>query len=81
LENLTKKFIKVIEMTVRHPEKINNPINPIKKKPNWIRARITDTQDYFKTKKLLTQKNFILFVKRLAALIFQNAGTKDMQRL
>tara|TARA_Y100000294_G_scaffold152320_1_gene150544 strand:+ start:1937 stop:2143 length:207 start_codon:yes stop_codon:yes gene_type:complete len=68
-------------MTVRHPEKINNPINPIKKKPNWIRARITDTQDYFKTKKLLTQKNFILFVKRLAALIFQNAGTKDMQRL
>ena len=22
----------------RHPEKINKPINPIKKKPEWIRS-------------------------------------------
>ena len=22
----------------RHPEKIKNPINPIKKKPDWIRS-------------------------------------------
>ena len=38
-------------MTVRHPEKINNPINPIKKKPNWIRTRILDTKNYFKSRK------------------------------
>ena len=41
---------------VRHPEKINNPINPIKKKPNWIRTRILDTQNYFKTKEIINKK-------------------------
>jgi len=34
LENQKSISIKVIEMTARHPEKVNNPINPIKKKPN-----------------------------------------------
>ena len=34
-------------MNLRHPEKINNPISPIKKKPNWIRTKITNTQNYF----------------------------------
>ena len=24
----------------RHPEKVNKPINPIKKKPEWIRSKI-----------------------------------------
>ena len=24
----------------RHPEKVNKPINPIKKKPDWIRSKI-----------------------------------------
>ena len=27
-------------MKIRHPEKINNPINPIKKKPDWIKTKI-----------------------------------------
>ena len=36
-------------MKIRHPEKINNPVNPIKKKPIWIRTKITDTQNFFKT--------------------------------
>jgi len=43
-------------MKPRHPEKINNSINPIKKKPNWIRTRITDTQNYFKTKEIINKK-------------------------
>ena len=34
-------------MKARHPEKVNNPINPIKKKPYWIRTKISDTQNYF----------------------------------
>ena len=68
-------------MTARHPEKVNNPINPIKKKPSWIRTRILDSQNYFKTKELLIQKNFIQFVKKLAVLIFQNVGAKNMQHL
>ena len=24
----------------RHPEKVKNPINPIKKKPEWIRSKL-----------------------------------------
>ena len=24
----------------RHPEKAKNPINPIKKKPDWIRSKL-----------------------------------------
>jgi lipoic acid synthetase len=43
-------------MTIRHPEKINNPINPIKKKPSWIRTRIVDTQNFFKTKEIINTK-------------------------
>ena len=43
-------------MKERHPEKVNNPINPIKKKPNWIRSKILDTQSYFETKKIVNKK-------------------------
>jgi len=41
---------------IRHPEKINNPINPIKKKPKWIRTKIIDTQNYFQTKQIINKK-------------------------
>ena len=43
-------------MTIRHPEKINKPINPIKKKPYWIRTKILDTKNYFKTKEIINTK-------------------------
>tara|TARA_B100000959_G_scaffold281652_1_gene346219 strand:+ start:2286 stop:3224 length:939 start_codon:yes stop_codon:yes gene_type:complete len=43
-------------MKTRHPEKVNNPTNPIKRKPNWIRTRILDTQNYFKTKETINKK-------------------------
>ena len=43
-------------MKARHPEKVNNPINPIKKKPTWIRTKIIDTQNYFKTKEIINRK-------------------------
>ena len=43
-------------MKIRHPEKIRNPINPIKKKPKWIRTKIIDTQNYFKTKEIINKK-------------------------
>ena len=43
-------------MKIRHPEKVNNPINPIKKKPNWIRTKILDTQNYFETKEIINKK-------------------------
>ena len=44
-------------MKFRHPEKVNNPINPIKKKTLWIRTKILDTQNYFKTKEIINKKN------------------------
>ena len=44
-------------MKARHPEKVNNPIYPIKKKPNWIRSKIIDIQNYSETKKIINKKN------------------------
>ena len=43
-------------MTIRHPEKVNNKIYPIVKKPNWIRTKILDTENYFKTKEIINKK-------------------------
>ncbi len=39
----------------RHPEKVNKPINPIKRKPTWIRSKILDTQTFFKTKEIVNK--------------------------
>jgi lipoyl synthase len=44
---------------VRHPEKINKPINPIKKKPEWIRSKIVDSKIFFQTKKVVNQNNLV----------------------
>ena len=43
-------------MKARHPEKVNNPINLIKKKPYWIRSKILNTQNYFKTKEIINKQ-------------------------
>jgi lipoic acid synthetase len=43
----------------RHPEKVNKPVNPIKKKPNWIRSTIVDSQVFFQTKKIVNQNNLV----------------------
>ena len=43
-------------MKLRHPEKVNNPINLIKKKPLWIRTKIIDPNNFFRTKELLKKK-------------------------
>jgi len=42
---------------IRHPEKINKPVNPIKKKPSWIRSKILDTKIFFKTKEIVNKNN------------------------
>ncbi len=42
-------------MKIRHPEKINKPINPIKKKPKWIRSKLTNSQEFFLTKSIVNQ--------------------------
>ena len=42
---------------IRHPEKVNKPTNPIKKKPEWIRSKIIDSQVFFKTKEIVNKNN------------------------
>ena len=42
-------------MIIRHPEKVNKPINPIKKKPSWIRSKLTNSQEFFLTKTIVNQ--------------------------
>ena len=43
----------------RHPEKVNKPINPIKKKPSWIRSKITNSKEFFLTKTIVNQNNLV----------------------
>ena len=43
-------------MKPRHPEKVNKPINLLKKKPVWIKTKILDTQNYFRTKEIINKK-------------------------
>ena len=42
-------------MIIRHPEKVNKPINQIKKKPSWIRSKLTNSQEFFLTKSIVNQ--------------------------
>ena len=43
----------------RHPEKVKKPINPIKKKPSWIRSKITNSKEFFLTKTIVNQNNLV----------------------
>jgi lipoyl synthase len=43
----------------RHPEKINKPVNPLKKKPEWIRSKIVDSQVFFQTKQVVNRNNLV----------------------
>ena len=44
------------EIAVRHPEKINKPTNPLKKKPKWIRSKILDSKNFLSTKNIVNKK-------------------------
>ncbi len=43
----------------RHPEKVKNPVNPIKKKPSWIRSKLSDSKEFFLTKTVVNQDNLV----------------------
>ena len=43
----------------RHPEKVNNPVNPIKKKPQWIRSKLSNSKEFFLTKTIVNQNNLV----------------------
>ncbi len=43
----------------RHPEKVKNPINPIKKKPSWIRSKLTNSKEFFLTKTIVNKNSLV----------------------
>ena len=43
----------------RHPEKVKNPIRPIKKKPEWIRSKLTNSKEFFLTKTIVNNNNLV----------------------
>ena len=47
------------KIKLRHPEKIKNPINPIKKKPEWIRSKLINSREFFITKSLVNKSNLV----------------------
>ena len=48
-----------MKQKARHPEKVNKPENPLKKKPSWIRSKITDSQVFFQTKKVVNENKLV----------------------
>ena len=46
-------------MKIRHPEKVKNISNPIKKKPKWIRSKIVNSQVFFQTKQVVNKNNLV----------------------
>ena len=46
-------------MTTRHPEKENKSINPIKKKPDWIRSKLVNSKEFFLTKTIVNNNNLV----------------------
>ncbi len=51
-----------MKIKYRHPEKVNKTINLIKKKPEWIRSKIVDSQIFFETKKIVNENEITLAV-------------------
>ena len=43
----------------RHPEKVNKPINPIKKKPKWSRSKRLNSKEFFLTKTVVNKDNLV----------------------
>ena len=43
----------------RHPEKQNKPVNPIKKKPKWIRSKLLNSKEFFLTKTIVNKNNLV----------------------
>ena len=48
-----------MKIKARHPEKVKNPINPIKKKPEWIRSKLINSKEFFITKTVVNKSNLV----------------------
>ncbi len=46
-------------MKIRHPEKVNNPINELKKKPYWIKSKLLNSKEFFNTKTIVNKNKLV----------------------
>jgi len=53
-------------MTIRHPEKINKKINPIQRKPSWIRVKAPTSEIFHLTKKIIKDNNLVTVCEEAA---------------
>ena len=60
-EGETTYIINIMEIKnrPRHPEKVNKPINPLKKKPEWIRSKLLNSKEFFLTKTVVNKDNLV----------------------
>ena len=65
---------------LRHPEKVKNPINPIKRKPNWIRVKAPNSSAYHETRSLM-QELELTTVCEEAACPWMETGHYNLQML
>ena len=47
------------KITLRHPEKANNEVNPIQRKPAWIRVKANNSNIFHETKKIVKEKGLV----------------------
>ena len=47
------------KISPRPPEKVKNPIKPIKKKPTWIRSKLTNSKEFFLTKTIVNKNSLV----------------------
>ena len=66
---------------VRHPEKQKNQINPIKKKPAWIKSKLLNSKEFFLTKSIVNQQKLVTVCEEANCPTLLNVGAKDMQLL
>ena len=66
---------------LKNAKKVNKPINPIKKKPDWIRSKLSNSKEFFLTKTVVNQNNLVTVCQEANCPILLNAGVKDMQHL
>ncbi len=59
LEKRVRKPILLKMNKARHPEKQKNQINPIKKKPAWIKSKLLNSKEFFLTKSIVNQQKLV----------------------
>ena len=65
----------------RHPEKVKNPINPIKKKPEWIRSKLTNSKEFFLTKTIVNKNNLVNQKDKSESIFYCNNTTSALEKV